>query len=137
MNGEKPKFIQVGNDRLNIGEIIAYGVESGTRYLIKSANMAEIDESTFIFCYGGDTPNASQINEENPILDIYGKLVKIQGKTVNTNGISVNDFEIKPCRILHIKLRGYSRFDYYEGRSNSDFDFDEVLKELDDYFLNV
>lgn len=137
MNQPKPKFIQVGNDRLNIGEIIAYGVESGTRYLIKSADMAEIDESTFIFCYGGYNPDASQINEEDPILDIYGKPVQIQGRTVNPNGISANDFEIKSCRILHIKLRGYSRLDYYEGRSNFDFDFDEVLKELDDYFLNV
>ena len=105
MNGEKPKFIQVGNDRLNIDEIIAYGVESGTRYLIKSADMAEIDESTFIFCYGGYNPDASQINEEDPILDIYGKPVQIQGKIVNPNGISANDFEIKPCRILHIKRK--------------------------------
>ena len=113
------RFIIVGDDRFRLSDINRYGIKNGVSYLVKDSNQVQVSQSAFESLSYYDPES-----QEEPMYDIKGNPVIINGHIVRMGSLSEKDFIIEESRILYI-----NKHEYHEKLV--DFDIDNKLAELD------
>ena len=113
------KFIIVGNDRFRLSDIHSYGIKNGVSYLVKNSNQVQVGKLSFESLSYYDPES-----QEEPMYDIKGNPVIINGHIVRMGSLSEKDFTIEESRILYI-----NKHEYHEKMV--DFNIDNKLAELD------
>ena len=115
----RKRFIIIGNDRFRLTDIHSYGIKYGVSYLVKNSNQVQVGQSAFESLSYYDLES-----QEEPMYDINGNPVIINGNIVRMGSLSEKDFFIEESRILYI-----NNHEYYEKLV--DFNIDNKLAELD------
>ena len=115
------KFIQIGNDRLRLSCIEAYGIKPWNRYFVRNEAHSEVERSSYNTAFNTYRETEDLYENEDPMVDV--------------NGYPVYAFDVETSRALYVyaTLMNRNGLLYVEGRV--DFNIDEKLAELDRIFL--
>ena len=129
------EFIQIGNDRLRLSCIEAYGIKTWNRYFVRNEVHSEVECSAYNTAFTIYNETEDLFDNAEPMVDVNGYPVYMDRSVVREGQLPPNAFDIEVSRVLYVytALMNRSGLLYVEGRV--DFDIDEKLAELDRLFL--
>ncbi|MBR3623192.1 MAG: hypothetical protein IKN43_07605 [Selenomonadaceae bacterium] len=131
---EKEKFIQIGNDRLCLSNIKAYGIKTWNRYFVRNETNSEVDRFTYNSAFNMYSEVENLYANNDPMVDINGYPIYMNGEVMREGQLPPNAFDIEVSRVLYVYALPERRaFLYVAGRV--DFDIDEIVAKLDRLFL--
>lgn len=101
-------FVKIGDDRINISEIVSYGIKIGVRYFVKDAGMVETDEnnySTAFTDYEATWKDSDDFLTDPPMFDISGRPVKINGEVIRTGSLSESAYILQEDKYLYVETK--------------------------------
>ncbi len=127
---EKEKFIQIGNDRLRLSNIRAYGIKPWNRYFVRNEACSEVDRLMYNTAFNTYSEAENSSNYSDPMVDVNGYPVYMDGDVVREGQLPPKAFDIEVSRALYVDSFSEERvFLYVAGRV--DFDIDEKVASLD------
>ena len=124
------KFIQIGNDRLRLSNIRAYGIKTWNRYFIRNEACSEVDRFAYNTAFNTYSENESSYDCCDPMVDINGYPVYMDGDVVREGQLPPKAFDVEVSRALYVDSFSEEHvFLYVAGRVN--FDIDDKVAELD------
>ena len=129
------KFIQIGNDRLRLSCIEAYGIKTWNRYFVRNEAHSEVDRSSYNTAFNTYRETEDLYENEDPMVDVNGYPVYMDRSVVQEGQLPPKAFDVETSRALYVyaTLMNRNGLLYVEGRV--DFNIDEKLAELDSIFL--
>ena len=129
------KFIQIGNDRLRLSSIEAYGIRKWNRYFVRNEAHSEVERSAYNTAFTVYSETGDLYENEEPMVDINGYPVYMDRSVVREGQLPPNAFDVEVSRVLYVyaTLMNRNGLLYVEGRV--DFNIDEKVAELDRLFL--
>lgn len=133
---ENGKFIQIGNDRLRLSCIEAYGIKTWNRYFVRNEADSEVERSAYNTAFTIYNENEDLYENAEPMVDVNGYPVYMDRSVVREGQLPPNAFDVEVSRVLYVyaALMNRNGMFYVEGRV--DFDIDEKLAELDRLFID-
>jgi len=131
---ENGKFIQIGNDRLRLSCIEAYGIKPWNRYFVRNEEHSEVEYSAYNTAFTVYNETEDLYENAEPMVDVNGYPVYMDRSVVQEGQLPPKAFKVEASRALYVYAASISRNVYVEGRV--DFDIDEKLAELDRLFLD-
>jgi len=130
---ENGKFIQIGNDRLRLSCIEAYGIKPWNRYFVRNEAHSEVERSSYNTAFNTYRETEDLYENEDPMVDVNGYPVYMDRSVVQDGQLPPKAFDVETSRALYVYVMNRNGLLYVEGRV--EFDIDEKLAELDRLFL--
>lgn len=129
------KFIRIGNDRLRLSCIEAYGIKTWNRYFVRNEAHSEVEYSAYNTAFTVYNETEDLYENAEPMVDVNGYPVYMDRSVVREGQLPPNAFDVEVSRVLYVyaTLTNRNSLLYVEGRVG--FDIDEKLVELDRLFI--
>ena len=129
-------FVKIGDDRINIAEIVSYGIKAGVRYFVKNAGMVETEEYYFSSAftdYEADWKDSEDFLSESPMFDINRRPVKINGEVMRYGSIPESGYIVQEDNYLYVETKTFNDKNLMRKYFSSvgKFDIYAKLEELD------
>lgn len=101
-------FVKIGDDRINISEIVSYGIKIGVRYFIKDAGMVETDDSHYVTAfteYGATWKDSEDFLTDPPMFDICERPVKINGEVIRNGSLPEAAYILQEDKYLYVETK--------------------------------
>ena len=96
--------MKIGDDRINIGEIVSYGIKIAVRYFVKDAGMVETDENQYTTAFT-DYGAAWKDSDDLLTVDISGRPVKINGEVVRVGSLPESAYILQEDKYLYVETK--------------------------------
>ena len=118
-------FIRIGNDRLRLSCIEAYGIKTWNRYFVRNEAHSEVECSAYNTAFTVYNETEELYENAEPMVDVHSYPVYMDRSVVREGQLPPNAFDVEVSRALYVyaTLTNRNGLLYVEGRV--DFDIDE------------